>query len=71
MGPASEDTGVDMHEDEEKMNSEDMVNMFNGKLGAITLLLCRQAGKIEVLGNCEGAGQSVVAIECVTAIHVS
>ena len=46
VGPASEDTEADVRI---KMSSEDMVDMFNGKLGAITAAV--QAGKIEVLGN--------------------
>ena len=46
VGPASEDTEADVRM---KMSSDDMVDMFNGKLGAATAAV--QAGKIEVLGN--------------------
>ena len=46
VGSASEDTEADVRM---KMSSDDMVDMFNGKLGATTAAV--QAGKIKVLGN--------------------
>ena len=45
VGPVSEDTEADVRM---KMSSENMVDMFNGKLGATTAFM---TGKLKISGN--------------------